>query len=370
MIGVPATSAHGVTATMMTAAAATSQSSCRRTTSEPARYRTTRHATPTSTDNTQRTSLTVHSQARESYAALAQGQVRRRAGPGGCSGPSPTSSTNSGAVTATAIATGRQRRDARRPSGSSSSEIGIRAMLIGHAHWNTVATSRTTHAAGTAVVEQLGQRRGQRRGRLTSAADGVHPPESRRRPMPRDQRATQPEADADEDVADDERLERVGEGPADRPHAHDRAGRGENRRRGPAHRRATCCASDTSCGLGRRYRRAPGRRPGNLPDRPGDLLDRSGTILCSSGLARRTVAGYQPPLEGIRTMTNTSGTTGRRIGLVILGLLSLGDIATLAPHGRRDTAVRRRGGRGCARPRRRSCSSSRPTATRANRFAS
>ena len=29
-------------------------------------------------------------------------------------------------------------------------------------------------------------------------------------------------------------------------------------------------------------------------------------------------------------MTNTSGTTGRRLGLVILGLLSLGDIATLA----------------------------------------
>ena len=29
-------------------------------------------------------------------------------------------------------------------------------------------------------------------------------------------------------------------------------------------------------------------------------------------------------------MTNTSGTTSRRIGLVILGLLSLGDIATLA----------------------------------------
>ena len=29
-------------------------------------------------------------------------------------------------------------------------------------------------------------------------------------------------------------------------------------------------------------------------------------------------------------MTNTSGITGRRIGLVIFGLLSLGDIATLA----------------------------------------
>ena len=29
-------------------------------------------------------------------------------------------------------------------------------------------------------------------------------------------------------------------------------------------------------------------------------------------------------------MTNTSGTTGRRIGLAIFGLLSLGDIATLA----------------------------------------
>ena len=144
--GVPATSAQGTTATTMAEAAATNHNSWRRTTSSPRRYRTPRHTTPITTESAHLASLTVQSQASEAY--VPSSSVRYGGGrPATCSGASPTSRTNSGAVAATAMATGRQRRDARRPSGSNSSEIGIMVTLTGHAHWKTVASSRTTHSA-------------------------------------------------------------------------------------------------------------------------------------------------------------------------------------------------------------------------------
>ena len=61
------------------------------------------------------------------------------------SGLRPISRTNSGAVTATAQATQRQRGEASFPSGRSSKESGIAMpMLIGQAYCQTVRSRRTS----------------------------------------------------------------------------------------------------------------------------------------------------------------------------------------------------------------------------------
>ena len=201
-------------------------------------------------------------------------------------------------------------------------------MLIGHAHWNTVATSRTTQR----------RHRGRRAAR-PAARPAPRPPDKRRRRRTSTREPTT--ADATRSARRTARSStpmrmllttnaRARRRRSSRPPPTHRPRRPRRERREPqrtgerpaAHRTPPAASAEG-------YRRASERRPGNLPDRPGDLLDRSGTFLCSPGLARRIVSCYQPTLEGTHH-DDASGTTGRRIGLVILGLVSLGDMATLA----------------------------------------
>ena len=200
----------------------------------------------------------------------------------------PSRRLNSGAVTITAMITGRHRGVGGRPSGKSSRASGMQSPIAqGQDQAKTVWVSRS-RAIGSTDLEQHGaQRRHHGRRGLTEPAGQEQPADRIARPMPGQDRAAAGERDAHHGIADHKGLQRIPPGPTrlhaqpDRRDDHDRGQRPE--RRSASTRSGVGCGARSMCLVSAvsapevsrtasRFVRATSRRPrGTRPSGRGCL---------------------------------------------------------------------------------------------------